>query len=140
MLVFHAAPSTTAVTGVRPHGLVTGGAKRLGMGAKVHPPFPGYRKSRLANGPRRSTRGCCLASPVDSYRYHHRLPARFHTAGRVLVKRLRQAVNDRRRPTMQLFDVQGVEILAPRAKVFEFLKRPENLPQWAHAFVSAGRR
>ena len=39
---------------------------------------------------------------------------------------------------MQLFDVQGVEILAPRGKVFEFLRKPENLPLWAHAFVSVG--
>jgi hypothetical protein len=39
---------------------------------------------------------------------------------------------------MQMFDVQGIEILAPRGKVFEFVRRPENLPHWAHAFVSAG--
>ena len=39
---------------------------------------------------------------------------------------------------MQLFDVQSVEILAPRGKVFEFLRKPESLPHWAHAFVSAG--
>ena len=39
---------------------------------------------------------------------------------------------------MRMFDVQGVEIVAPRAKVFEFLREPGNLPQWAHAFVSAG--
>lgn len=38
---------------------------------------------------------------------------------------------------MRMFDVQGIEIAAPRQKVFEFVKRPENLPQWAHAFVSA---
>jgi hypothetical protein len=38
---------------------------------------------------------------------------------------------------MQMFDVQAIEILAPRGKVFEFLRRPENLPHWAHAFVSA---
>jgi len=36
-----------------------------------------------------------------------------------------------------MFDVQGIEIVAARAKVFEFLKEPGNLPQWAHAFVSA---
>ena len=42
---------------------------------------------------------------------------------------------------MRMFDVQGVEIVAPRAKVFEFLREPGNLPQWAHAFVSvAGGR
>ena len=39
---------------------------------------------------------------------------------------------------MQMFDVQSLEILAPRERVFEFLRRPENLPHWAHAFVSAG--
>ena len=39
---------------------------------------------------------------------------------------------------MQMFDVQSVEILAPRGKVFEFLRKPENLPHWTHAFVSAG--
>jgi hypothetical protein len=39
---------------------------------------------------------------------------------------------------MRMFDVQGVEIVTPRAKVFEFLREPSNLPQWAHAFVSAG--
>jgi hypothetical protein len=37
-----------------------------------------------------------------------------------------------------MFDVQGIEILAPRDKVFEFLREPGNLPKWAHAFVSAG--
>jgi len=36
-----------------------------------------------------------------------------------------------------MFDVQGIEIVATRAKVFEFLKEPGNLPQWAHAFESA---
>ncbi len=39
---------------------------------------------------------------------------------------------------MKMFDVQGVEIVAPPAKVFEFLREPGNLPRWAHAFVSAG--
>jgi hypothetical protein len=38
---------------------------------------------------------------------------------------------------MRSFDVQGIEIRAPRSRVFEFLKEPGNLPQWAHAFVSA---
>jgi hypothetical protein len=37
-----------------------------------------------------------------------------------------------------MFDVQGIEITAPCQKVFEFVKQPANLPQWAHAFVSAG--
>ena len=30
---------------------------------------------------------------------------------------------------MCMFDVQGIEIAAPRAKVFEFLREPGNLPQ-----------
>jgi hypothetical protein len=38
---------------------------------------------------------------------------------------------------MRTFDVQGIEIVAPRRKVFEFLRDPANLPCWAHAFVSA---
>ena len=38
---------------------------------------------------------------------------------------------------MRMFDVQGVEILATRRKVFEFLREPANLPRWARAFVSA---
>lgn len=38
---------------------------------------------------------------------------------------------------MRMFDVQGIEIHAPRARVFESLRHPGNLPQWAHAFVSA---
>jgi hypothetical protein len=38
---------------------------------------------------------------------------------------------------MRTFDVQAVEIRAPRGTVFEFLKNPANLPQWTHAFVSA---
>ena len=39
---------------------------------------------------------------------------------------------------MRMFDVQGIEIMAPTHKVFEFLREPANLPRWAHAFVSAG--
>lgn len=38
---------------------------------------------------------------------------------------------------MQMFDVQGVEIVAPGSKVFDFVREPGNLPRWAHAFVSA---
>lgn len=38
---------------------------------------------------------------------------------------------------MRMFDVQGIEIYAPRGKVFEFLRHPGNLPEWAHAFTSA---
>lgn len=39
---------------------------------------------------------------------------------------------------MKMFDVQGIEIMASPAKVFEFLGEPSNLPRWAQAFVSAG--
>lgn len=39
--------------------------------------------------------------------------------------------------TMRMFDVQGIEIHAPRGRVFDFLREPGNLPKWAHAFVSA---
>ena len=35
---------------------------------------------------------------------------------------------------MRMFDVQGIEIVATRTKVFEFLREPRNMPQWAHAF------
>jgi uncharacterized protein YndB with AHSA1/START domain len=38
---------------------------------------------------------------------------------------------------MRMFDVQGIEINAPRKRVFDFLREPRNLPKWAHAFVSA---
>ena len=38
---------------------------------------------------------------------------------------------------MRMFDVQGIEIMAPCQKVFEFIRQPANLPQWAQAFVSA---
>ena len=38
---------------------------------------------------------------------------------------------------MRMFDVQGIEIHAARGRVFEFLRNPGNLPQWAHAFTSA---
>jgi len=36
-----------------------------------------------------------------------------------------------------MFDVQGVEIGAPRGKVFDFLRQPGNLPKWTQAFASA---
>jgi uncharacterized protein YndB with AHSA1/START domain len=39
---------------------------------------------------------------------------------------------------MRMFDVQGIEITAPRRKVFEFLRETANLPRWAHAFKSVG--
>ncbi|HYM26053.1 MAG TPA: SRPBCC family protein [Vicinamibacterales bacterium] len=35
------------------------------------------------------------------------------------------------------FDVQAIEIHAPAAAVFEFVRNPRNLPQWAEAFQSA---
>ena len=38
---------------------------------------------------------------------------------------------------MRMFDVQGIEIEASRRTVFEFVRNPRNLPQWAHAFESA---
>jgi uncharacterized protein YndB with AHSA1/START domain len=37
---------------------------------------------------------------------------------------------------MRMFDVQGIEIQAPRQRVFEFIRNPANLPLWAHAFQS----
>ena len=37
---------------------------------------------------------------------------------------------------MRLFDVQGIEIRAPRARVFEFVRDPANLPKWTRAFSS----
>lgn len=39
---------------------------------------------------------------------------------------------------MRMFDVQGIEIEAPRDRVFAFVREAANLPRWAHAFVSAG--
>ena len=38
---------------------------------------------------------------------------------------------------MRTFDVQAIEIETARAKAFEFLREPRNLPKWAHAFRSA---
>ena len=38
---------------------------------------------------------------------------------------------------MRLFDVQGIEIRAPRDRLFAFVRDPGNLPRWAHAFKSA---
>jgi hypothetical protein len=45
---------------------------------------------------------------------------------------------NREESDMRMFDVQAIEIKAPGKKVFEFLRVPENLPRWAHAFTSAG--
>ena len=52
-------------------------------------------------------------------------------------KRTRDGVTPLKETTMRMFDVQGIEIHAPLGKVFEFLRNPGNLPQWAHAFTSA---
>jgi hypothetical protein len=41
---------------------------------------------------------------------------------------------------MRTFDVQGIEIDAPRARVFDFVSDPGNLARWAHAFRSADAR
>jgi hypothetical protein len=41
---------------------------------------------------------------------------------------------------MKTFEVHGIEIAAPASAVFEFVRRPENLPKWAHAFKSADSR
>src|SRR5262245_25297480 len=37
---------------------------------------------------------------------------------------------------MRRFDVQAIEIVAPRDRVFAFLSEPGNLPRWARAFES----
>jgi hypothetical protein len=60
-----------------------------------------------------------------------------HTPHCALVKRSEERMV-REEANMSLFDVQSIEIMAPRQKVFEFLREPGNLPRWAHAFVSAG--
>ena len=41
---------------------------------------------------------------------------------------------------MRTFDVQGIEIHAPRGRVVEFIRNPANLPKWANAFQSADER
>jgi hypothetical protein len=61
----------------------------------------------------------------------------FHSGRSVVVKELDDFIGTRRQP-VRMFDVQGIEITAPRRKLFEFLRNPTNLPRWAHAFVSAG--
>ncbi|WP_172327448.1 SRPBCC family protein [Mangrovicoccus sp. HB161399] len=38
---------------------------------------------------------------------------------------------------MKTFDVQSVSIGRPAAAVFDFLARPENLPEWTNAFRRA---
>lgn len=38
---------------------------------------------------------------------------------------------------MKLFDVQGIEIRAPRDRVFAFIRDPKRLPDWAEAFRGA---
>ena len=41
---------------------------------------------------------------------------------------------------MKMFDLQGIEIAAPRMRVFEFIREPHNLPRWARAFRSVDGR
>jgi uncharacterized protein YndB with AHSA1/START domain len=41
------------------------------------------------------------------------------------------------RTDMTLFDVQAIEIAAPCARVFDFVRDPRNLPRWAQAFEAA---
>jgi len=36
-----------------------------------------------------------------------------------------------------MYDVQAVEIMAPRQRVFEFVREAGNLPRWTRAFVFA---
>lgn len=48
-LVFQVWPLTVAMTGVRPHGWVTGGAHFSGTGANTQPPAPGYFQSVATN-------------------------------------------------------------------------------------------
>ena len=38
---------------------------------------------------------------------------------------------------MQMFDVQAIEISAPREDVFQFVRDPANLPRWTQAFKAA---
>jgi hypothetical protein len=38
---------------------------------------------------------------------------------------------------MRMFDVLGIEIQSSRDALFEFVRKPRNLPRWAHAFKSA---
>src|SRR5229473_2478598 len=52
--------------------------------------------------------------------------------------RAAQSSKEQEETIMRMFDVQGIEIMAPRGTVFDFLRHPNNLPRWAHAFSSAG--
>ena len=38
---------------------------------------------------------------------------------------------------MKMYDVQAVEIMAARRRVFEFVREASNLPRWTQAFKSA---
>jgi uncharacterized protein YndB with AHSA1/START domain len=38
---------------------------------------------------------------------------------------------------MRPFDVQGIEIAVPAEKVFQFVRKPGNLPRWAQGFETA---
>src|ERR1043165_9480549 len=55
-------------------------------------------------------------------------PSRLNAGGRIRPRRIR---------VMEMFDVQGIEIRAPRDAVFELVSRPQNLSRWAHAFELA---
>ena len=39
--------------------------------------------------------------------------------------------------TFKMFDVQSVEIAAPFQKVFDFIAKPQHLPNWTNAFSAA---
>jgi hypothetical protein len=75
----------------------------------------------------------CADAFADPSQAADRGSGRVHTEGPFFVKR-----SDEEETDMEMFDVQGIEIMAARRKVFEFLKEPANLPRWAHAFVSVG--
>jgi hypothetical protein len=38
---------------------------------------------------------------------------------------------------MKKFDIQGIDIKAPKSVVFAFIANPCNLPKWTQAFISA---
>jgi hypothetical protein len=125
---FQETPPTTAQTGVRPHGRVTGGASLFGIGAKVHPPLPGYRTSVLAKGPRRSTERRCFAicrwlspSASSQRRTRHR-QEHSHSSSRARQKDLKSGWTAE--TDMHMFDVQGIEILAPVTKCSNSCESP----------------
>ena len=76
--------SAVAVTGVRPHWCVTGGANRSGTGAKCQPPGPGYLNSSAVNDPPYA------AGFAQSFRRVTRVASARATAPRVCRRRIRQ--------------------------------------------------